>query len=107
MVFIPDDVWNIVKEFMLDWKKSHKLKLNNCLEMKCIKSKKYKFWKHRSIQGIVCQYPKRCISRHYDRKTYYLKSYWRIPWRHALELRIETLTIQELVDVAAAEAVWG
>ena len=107
MYFIPTDVWNIVKEFILDWKKSHQLKLKKCLNIKFIKPYdelikqpvKKGFWRYRSTQGISCQYPKKCINWYYDRKTKYIISYWRIPWRHAYEIRIESPEQEEIEEI--------
>ena len=85
---MPEDTWNIVKEFMLDWRETHKRKLIECLDIKFIKTYdelikdvvKKSFWRYRSTQGIRCQYPKKCISWNYDKKTKCITSYWRIPW---------------------------
>ena len=92
---MPEDTWNIVKEFMLDWKKSHQLKLKKCLDIKFIKygdvhPVKKGFWKYRPTQGIICQYPKKCINWEWDNKSKCVKSYWRIPWKHDYETRVES-----------------
>ena len=104
---MPEDTWNIVKEFMLDWRETHKRKLKECLDIKFIKTYdelikhvvKKGFWRYRSTQGIRCQYPKKCISWNYDRKTKCIISYWRIPWKHDYEIRVETPDQEELDEI--------
>ena len=114
-MYMPEDTWNIVKEFMLDWKKTHLQKLKKCLDIKFIERDygqhpiKKGIWKYRPMQGIRCQYPKKCISWHYDRKTKLITSYWRIPWQHDYEIRLETPDQEELAELIDAHGgdEWG
>jgi hypothetical protein len=52
MTYLIDDVWLIVKEFMLDWRRSWHKNMNTVWE-----------------DGIKCCYPTRLVGERYDIKT--------------------------------------
>jgi hypothetical protein len=51
-MYLMEDVWVIVKEFMLDWKNGWNKKMKVVLE-----------------EGIKCHYPQRLVGERYDIKT--------------------------------------
>lgn len=56
-LYIPLLAWDIIKEYMLDWKKTHQKLLNLCLNVKFLTdpeklSVKNNFWKSRPAQGV-------------------------------------------------------
>ena len=75
MTYLIDDVWLIVKEFMLDWRRSWHKNMNIVYE-----------------DGIKCRYPTRLVGERYDIKTklYYttFSSDYNILGRDGLELRV-------------------
>lgn len=91
-VFLPDDVWGVVKEFMIDWKFIWHKKLQESLKPRFImngeKKEKGEYWRCRSEVGIRSAYPKKLVREYFDmqKKIYYC--YFRIPWQHKLELRV-------------------
>ena len=91
-VFLPDDVWGVIKEFMIDWKFIWHKKLQESLKSRFImngeKKQKSHYWQWRSEVGIRAAYPKKLVREYFDiqNKIYY--SYFRIPWKHKLEMRI-------------------
>ena len=98
MDYLPNDIWNIIKIYMLDWKKTWKKKhqklFNQCLNIRFLTNEERisvnnNFWKFRPSQGIKTLYPKKLISRKYNKKTGFIQSYWRIPWQNKLEYRTE------------------
>ena len=103
-LYIPLLAWEIIKEYMLDWKKMHQKLLNQCLNVKFLKdsekiSVKNNFWKSRPSQGIRAVYTKKCVSWNYDRKTKCIQSFWRIPWQNKLEYRTELPEKKEIEEI--------
>jgi len=103
-LYIPLLAWDIIKEYMLDWKKTHQKLLNLCLNVKFLTdpeklSVKNNFWKSRPAQGIRSVYPKKCVSWNYDRKTKCIQSFWRIPWQNKLEYRTELPEKKEIEEI--------
>lgn len=102
--FIPDDIWRIIKKYMLDWKKTHQKMLNQCLNIRFLTdaekiSVKNNFWKSRPSQGIMTVYPKKCVSWNFNRKTGCIESFWRIPWQNKLEYRTESPEKKEIEEI--------
>ena len=103
-LFIPYGVWSIIKEYMLDWKKTHQKMLYQCLNIRFLTdiekiSIKNNFWKSRPSQGIRAVYPKKCVSWNFNRKTGCIESFWRIPWQNKLEYRTEYPEKKEIEEI--------
>ena len=92
MYYIPEDVWSIIKEFMLDWKKSWHKKISLSFRYYCLRDKDKKqygkFWRHRTFVGIHSLYPKKLVGENYCLKTKLYHTYFRIPWQHKSEHRV-------------------
>ena len=92
MVALPDDVWGVVKEFMIDWKFIWHKKLQESLKSRFImdgeKKEKGYYWRSRSEVGIRAAYPKKLVREYFDMKKQLYYCYFRIPWQHKLEMRV-------------------
>ena len=101
-MYLPDDVWFVVKEFMLDWKKSWHKKISLSFNIHCLRDKDKKqygkFWRYRTFVGIRSLYPKKLVAENYCLKTKLYHSYFRIPWQHKSEHRISNGYERHLID---------
>ena len=102
-LFIPDDIWRIIKKYMLDWKKTHQKMLNQCLNIRFLTdaekiSIKNNFWKSRPSRNND-SVSKKCVSWNFNRKTGCIESFWRIPWQNKLEYRTESPEKKEIEEI--------
>ena len=71
MVYLLDDVWGIVKEFMLDWKRGWHRKMKLILD------------------DVRCNYPRILVEERYSMKTSLYYTTFSVPnYQHSLELRV-------------------
>ena len=91
-MYLPEDVWGVVKEFMFDWKEIWHKKLILSLDMRCLlrgdKKEKGEIWLGRTFVGVRALYPKKLVAENYCLKTKLYHTYFRIPWRHKSEHRV-------------------
>ena len=93
-MYLPEDVWGIVKEFMLDWRESwhRRLKTNfEAREIKEYKCAKGSIWKNNQEVGIKSQLPIQLINERYVINTGFYRCTFRVPYNYKTEVRICTL----------------
>ena len=93
MYYIPEDVWTIIKEFMLDWKKSWHKKLKLSLDCRWLNIsngdsyEKGEIWANRTKVGVTAQYPVKILWENYNLQNKLYYTYFRVPWRRKSEMR--------------------
>lgn len=94
MYSIPEDVWSIIKEFTLDWKKTWHKKLMLSLECRWLnidKGDSYEkgnIWRCRKKVGVRAQYPVKILMENFNLKNKLYYTYFRVPWQHKSEMRV-------------------
>ena len=85
MNYFPDDVWLIIKEFMLDWQKSWHKKLQLSLDCRWLnisngdKYEKGSVWRNRESVGIKSQFPIKILWENYNLQNKLYYTYFRVP----------------------------
>ena len=72
-MYLPEDVWGVVKDFMFDWKEIWHKKLMPTLDMRCLlrgdKKEKGEIWRGRTFVGVRALYPKKLVAENYCLKS--------------------------------------
>jgi len=87
----PEDVWNIIKDFIPTWKNNHFRKLKNSLEARHVdgrKERKSKFWVSGRKVGIKSLYPEELLKEEFKLSSKAYKTTFRLPWNDKVEKRI-------------------
>ena len=89
--FFPEEVWNIIKDFMPTWKNNHSRKLNKSLEYRHFNTRmeeKTKFWVSGRKLGIKALYPEELLTEEYKLSLKAYVTTFKLSWNDKVEKRI-------------------
>ena len=87
----PEDIWNIIKDFMPTWKNNHSRKLRNSLEARFVDvstKRKTKFWVPGKKLGIKALYPEEIVKEEFKLSIKVYKTTFKLQWNNKVEKRI-------------------
>ena len=90
-IFLPEDIWNIIKDFLPTWKNNHSRKLNKTLEARYFNTcmeRKTKFWEAGRLLGIKALYPEELLTEEYKLSLKAYVTTFKLSWNDKVEKRI-------------------